>query len=224
MSACLMHVCVCLTTVQLWICGQSHTLQSINSMVYFDNMALPDEETDSSAGVTWSWQWAAITSLAGQALEWSSSGQFCCYQGLKCHLLRMCCRCSHEFCYRCGGPWKGKCTQGCEVWDEDMLLAEEDRARQENAAVRCSTCVLAIANVQPKRVGCSDLTTAACCAGHQLLRFRCLQICLSVIGCTRPSCAATGMLMESAHTMTAAALHTGGMICAEAPTSSRMTF
>ena len=52
-------------------------------------------------------------------------------------------RCGAHFCYRCGAPWQTKCTQGCELWDEDMLLAEEDRVRQHNAAARCAVTLFA---------------------------------------------------------------------------------
>ncbi|KAG8934216.1 hypothetical protein FRC02_010386 [Tulasnella sp. 418] len=43
----------------------------------------------------------------------------------------MTCICKHEFCHRCGADWKGRCTRQppCELWDEDMLYAEQERQR-----------------------------------------------------------------------------------------------
>merc|ERR1712224_491216 len=32
----------------------------------------------------------------------------------------MTCRCGHQFCYICGGPWEDKCIEnGCPQFDED---------------------------------------------------------------------------------------------------------
>lgn len=76
-----------------------------------------------------------------------------------CHHIT--CRCGHHFCYRCGGkrdriyyfdcdwlshvaPWdhaKGRCPRepNCELWDEQMLLEERERDRQNNAQIRVPT-------------------------------------------------------------------------------------
>ena len=58
-------------------------------------------------------------------------------------------RCGAQFCYRCGAKWNKQCTQGCALWDEQMLLAEENRVRQQNAVPRypcgsttCSFCTM----------------------------------------------------------------------------------
>ncbi|KAI0766295.1 hypothetical protein BC629DRAFT_1596450 [Irpex lacteus] len=45
------------------------------------------------------------------------------------------CRCGTHFCFRCGAKWdikQGKCTRipSCELWDEEMLLEEQERRRE----------------------------------------------------------------------------------------------
>ncbi|KAI0053773.1 hypothetical protein FA95DRAFT_1586011 [Auriscalpium vulgare] len=47
------------------------------------------------------------------------------------------CRCKAEFCFKCGSLWdkkRAKCTSdpSCLLWDEDMLLEQRERRRQQN--------------------------------------------------------------------------------------------
>ncbi|KAL3131227.1 hypothetical protein ABBQ38_000525 [Trebouxia sp. C0009 RCD-2024] len=42
------------------------------------------------------------------------------------------CRCGAEFCYQCGAEYRGNQAQcSCDLWEERMLLAEEQRQRQQ---------------------------------------------------------------------------------------------
>ena len=42
------------------------------------------------------------------------------------------CRCGTEFCYQCGAEYRGsRAGCNCDLWDERMLLAEEQRQRQQ---------------------------------------------------------------------------------------------
>ncbi|KAL3135328.1 hypothetical protein ABBQ32_007521 [Trebouxia sp. C0010 RCD-2024] len=42
------------------------------------------------------------------------------------------CRCGAEFCYQCGAEYHGHHAQcSCDLWEERMLLAEEQRQRQQ---------------------------------------------------------------------------------------------
>ncbi|KDQ60169.1 hypothetical protein JAAARDRAFT_597882 [Jaapia argillacea MUCL 33604] len=46
------------------------------------------------------------------------------------------CRCGGHFCFKCGSPWDQQtkqCTRQppCKLWDEEMLLAVEERGREE---------------------------------------------------------------------------------------------
>ncbi|THH30196.1 hypothetical protein EUX98_g3975 [Antrodiella citrinella] len=48
------------------------------------------------------------------------------------------CRCGTHFCFKCGSLWdikKARCTRvpSCELWDEEMLLAERERNRDARA-------------------------------------------------------------------------------------------
>ncbi|KAF7289868.1 RBR-type E3 ubiquitin transferase [Mycena indigotica] len=51
----------------------------------------------------------------------------------------MTCRCGTHFCFKCGAPCtnKGLCTRSppCDLWDEDMLLEEREREREQAANV-----------------------------------------------------------------------------------------
>lgn len=52
------------------------------------------------------------------------------------------CRCGADFCYQCGAEYCGnqaQCT--CDLWEERMLLAEEERQRRQ-AVVHGSACPL----------------------------------------------------------------------------------
>ncbi|KAI0084696.1 hypothetical protein BDY19DRAFT_1060100 [Irpex rosettiformis] len=46
------------------------------------------------------------------------------------------CRCGTQFCFKCGAKWdvkRRKCSRSnpsCDMWDEEMLLAEEERRRE----------------------------------------------------------------------------------------------
>ena len=45
------------------------------------------------------------------------------------------CRCGADFCYQCGVEDRDGVVQcECELWDEPMLLAEEQRQRQHAVA------------------------------------------------------------------------------------------
>ncbi|KAA1473977.1 hypothetical protein DENSPDRAFT_840520 [Dentipellis sp. KUC8613] len=100
------------------------------------------------------------------------------------------CRCRAEFCFKCGSMWdkeRQRCTSdpACALWDEDMLLEQQERRRLHDGEIAAPRVVAAPAPPPPynpvpeQNVQLADLdwiNTRALCGRHVFTKLNVRQL------------------------------------------------